>query len=244
MKYKLIVAYDGSNYVGWQIQPNGISIQGLLEQSLKRLLREEIRVIGASRTDAGVHALHQVAHFETESPIEAYKICFGLNAILPRDIRVKEVLSCLDSFHAQLSALRKTYHYHLYRGHEDDPFKRFYHFHYRLPLNLALMRQAATFLEGTHDFTSFANKGSSATSFQRTIFKLHLIEEGQYLRFECTGNGFLYKMVRNLVAVLIEIGKEKMTIADIQKLLLEKERRLAPAPAPARGLFLVKVEYQ
>lgn len=243
MKYKITLSYDGTDYVGWQVQPNGISIQGVVEESLKKLFGKEIRVVGASRTDAGVHAHCQAAHFELESDVDPARIGYGLNAILPFAIRVKEVLRVAPSFHAQYSALNKIYHYHLYREKQDDPFRRLYHYHYHKPLNLPLMQAGAHFLEGTHDFTSFANKGSSAKTFTRTISRFQIVEEGSYLRFECEGGGFLYKMVRNLVSALMEVGKEKLSLEELKAIFSEQDRRRAPPPAPARGLSLVKIVY-
>lgn len=244
MKYKILISYDGTHYVGWQSQPNGISIQETLEKALESFLGEKVVLIGASRTDSGVHALGQVAHFETEKECEARRFLYGINSLLPRDIRVKEISLVDASFHAQYMAKSKLYHYHLYLEKEDDPFTRFYHTHIPYPLNLSLLHEATKVFVGPNDFSAFANAGSSAKTFTRTIFRLDLIPEKGGFRFECEGDGFLYKMVRNIVGASLDVARGKISLDTLKEILSAKKRTLAPPPAPARGLFLVKINYK
>jgi len=244
--YKVAIAYDGTNYGGWQIQPNTISIQAVLENVLRIILRQEISLIGSGRTDAGVHALNQVAHFRYSATIDIPRFLYSLNALIPPDIRVRSMQPVDDSFHAQYSAISKTYRYHLWLEPVQDPFQRLYSWHIRRPLDLDALEEACSYLVGTHDFTSFANEahsGSAAKDPVRTMFNasLHRQEGCAYLEF--TANGFLYKMVRNIVGTLVEVAGDQRRPADIPYLLASKDRRLAGQAAPALGLFLVRVIY-
>lgn len=246
-RYKLLIAYEGTNYHGWQIQPNGVSIQSTLENVLKVVLRHDVRIHGAGRTDAGVHALGQAAHFIHDEPIDPYKLRASMNGILPPDIRVLSVEQVDDSFHAQYSAVGKIYRYHLHLQTIASPFKKGFMWHIPYPLDLEKMHQASRLLVGTHDFTAFANeshRGVAAHDPIRNIQRIDLIEEpgGVYLEFE--GEGFLYMMVRNIVGTLVEIANGKRSVEEINAILASKDRRLAGQAAPPQGLFLVKVLYQ
>lgn len=245
-KYKLTLAYDGTHYSGWQIQPNGTSIQELIQQKLGILMREPTHVTGAGRTDAGVHALGQTAHFSTNAPINLYRIRCGLNGLLPKDIRVNEIEEVSTSFHARYSATGKIYHYHLHLDAIESPFHRLYRWHILHKLDLNLLMQAAAYFVGTHDFTAFANeshRGSAAHDAVRTIERLDVVLQEGGARLEFAGNGFLYKMVRNIVGTLVEAGAGKRPPEEMAKLILSKDRKLAGKAAPAHGLFLVEVKY-
>jgi len=242
-KYKLTLSYDGTEYVGWQVQRSGTSIQGLLEEALTTLLKKKTRVIGAGRTDAGTHALAQAAHFESETELDCEKILHPLNGMLPYDIRILELLPVPATFHAQYSATGKEYHYHLWLGATISPFVRLYRHHIHYPLDLALLQEAAELFVGTHDFATFANVGSSVATTVRTIHRIDVALQEGGVRLEFEGNGFLYKMVRNLVGVLLEIASGKRCFSEIQTLLDAKDRRAAGIATPARGLFLVQVNY-
>ncbi len=243
-KYKLTISYDGSAYVGWQIQPNGTSIQGLLEEALSTLLKTQTRVIGAGRTDAGVHALRQAAHFVSEQECDTSLLLRSMNGMLPHDIRVLELELVLDTFHAQYSAGGKEYHYHLWLGPIVTPFVRLYRHQVTFPLDLELLRRAAQEFVGTHDFATFANLGSSVKTTVRNIKRIDVVEQEGGVRLEFEGNGFLYKMVRNIVGTLIEVASGKREWHEIRALLAAKDRRAGGIAAPARGLCLMHVKYE
>lgn len=245
-KYKLLLAYDGTYYNGWQIQPNGISVQELLQKRLQVLTREATKVVGAGRTDTGVHALGQVGHFATLNPIDVAKVQFGLNGMLPKDIRVLEIVEVPPEFHARFSAVGKTYHYHLHLEPVENPFYRHYRWHLPKGINLDKLEEAAVYFLGTHDFTTFSNeahRGAAARSAVRTIHELNVVPQAGGVRLEFTGNGFLYKMVRNIVGTLVDAGKGVCMPSDIPSLIQVKDRNQAGKGAPAHGLFLVSVHY-
>ncbi len=244
--YRLDLSYVGTNFSGWQIQPNGRSIQEELQKALKVICRgETIRVIGSGRTDAGVHALNQVAHFRCAADLEG-KHLQSLNGLLPQEIRVKGLKLVENDFHAQISAKKKMYRYHVYRNRTENPFNAPYHWHLFDSLSLEKMKQAAALFVGTHDFTTFANQancGAAAKNGVRTLYSVTVEEVGDHLTFEFVGNGFLYKMVRNIVGTLIDVGRGKVQIEEILTFFEQKDRRLASQAAPAQGLFLVSVTY-
>lgn len=244
--YKLTIAYDGTQYSGWQIQPNGISIQQCVQNALKVILHQEVPIIGSGRTDAGVHAVAQVAHFRHTEALDLYRLLFSLNGLLPRDIRVKKVEVVADSFHARYSAIGKEYHYHLHLEKVMDPFRRLYCWHVPFRIDQTLLKEAALFFIGTHDFTSFANESHAGSASRDPIRTLSLlvseeVEGGVLLKFKA--NGFLYKMVRNIVGTLIEIASGKRFIQDIPQLFAGRNRRLTGQAAPPQGLFLMQVDY-
>ena len=243
-KYRMTITYDGTRYSGWQIQLNGVSIQGLIEKALQTFLKNSIRVIGAGRTDAGVHALGQVAHFSSPHPFDCHQVLNALNGILPSDIRIKELMPAPDSFHAQFSALSKEYHYHLWLEKTIEPFCRLYRHHFFNPrFSFALLNEGIPYFIGTHDFSTFANVGGNVKSYVRTLTRLDITPQPGGIRLEFEGDGFLYKMVRNIVGTLLEIAIAKRQPSQIPELLMAKDRRLAGAAAPPRGLFLVKINY-
>jgi len=245
-KYKLTTAYDGTQYSGWQIQPNAISIQEIIQDKLEILLKRKATVVGAGRTDAGVHAMGQVAHFRHDEELDLFRILASLNGLLPRDIRVKKVEAVPEDFHARFSAINKEYHYHLNLNFVQDPFNRLYSWHLPEKINLDLLQECAQLFVGTHDFTSFANEakaGAAARNPIRTIKRIEMIPEREGVRLEFEAGSFLYKMVRNLTGMIIEVAKGKRDLSEVSEILAAKDRRRAGRAAPAHGLFLVKVEY-
>lgn len=242
-KYKATLSYDGTSYCGWQIQPNGISIQSLIEKALSLLTREKVAVVGAGRTDAGVHALGQVAHFEILQNIDCNRFLGQLNGILPADIRIKELSPVDQDFHARFSAIGKEYYYHLWLEHAVDPFYRLYCHRPRFEISLPLLQEAATYFVGRHDFATFANVGGSAKTSERTIQRIDIVQQKGGVRLEFEGDGFLYKMIRNIVGTLLEVSSGKRPLTTLHTLFAAKDRRCAGMAAPAKGLFLVNVRY-
>lgn len=244
-KYKLTIAYDGTHYSGWQVQPNGISIQAKIQEALAIALKAPLTIVGSGRTDAGVHALGQVAHFTHEKVLEN-KLLASLNGLLPPDIRIKSIDEVDPSFHAQYSATAKTYRCHLYLERVLDPFKRLYTYQVHRKIDLQLLQKAADAFIGTHDFTSFANEahaGSAAKDPVRTLKRLDIVPEEGGVQLELEADGFLYKMVRNIVGTLLEVASGKRALEDIERLFVAKDRRQAGMAAPPQGLFLIKVDY-
>lgn len=243
MKYKMTISYDGTNYGGWQVQPNTLSIQGLIQDALKTVLREPTPITASGRTDAGVHALAQVAHFTHEAPLDLHALLYSLNGILPPDIRIRALSSAPDTFHARYSAKKKIYHYHLYLSPVQDPFRFLYSTPIRTPLDLNLIQAALPAFLGRHDFSAFASAGCGSKNPIKTLFRLEMLPEPEGVRLEFEGDGFLYKMVRNIVGTLLEIGQNKLSVAAIPEILESKDRRRAGPTAPPKGLFLYKVDY-
>lgn len=245
--FKLTITYDGTAYSGWQIQPNAPSIQEILQDALKCILSiEHVVVIGSGRTDAGVHALNQVAHFKTEHEISPQRLMLALNGTLPRDIRIKKTELAPLHFHSQYSAIKKEYHYHLYLDRIMDPFRRLYCWHVLRKLKQSFLFDCAALFIGKHDFTSFANEphaGSVAKNPVRTLYRLDVFPVEGGIRLEFEGDGFLYKMVRNIVGTLVDVASQRLTVNDVINIFEARDRRKASSAAPAQGLFLVKVTY-
>jgi tRNA pseudouridine38-40 synthase len=246
---KLVLAYDGSDFSGWQVQPDRETIQGTLASAIGRLTGEKVLPQGSGRTDAGVHALGQVASFVTSSPIPLENLARVLNDTLPLSIRVLEVAEVPADFHARKSARAKTYRYRIYRGPVCSPFLARYVWHYPYPLDEGTMEQAAGLVVGEHDFTSFAavdpERGREAepVSNLRKIFASTWKIEGDEFVYHVSGSGFLHHMVRNLVGTFLLVGKGTLTPSDVTGILQARNRSLAGATAPASGLFLVGVNY-
>jgi tRNA pseudouridine38-40 synthase len=240
---KLILEYDGTSYHGWQKQPGLPTIQTTLEDGIFSLFRERIETTAAGRTDAGVHAKGQVANFLTHVLISSTSIQPALNNYLPKDIRVKKVHQVDMDFHARKSALRRVYRYMIYNRHFLSPFYR--NFVWWVPFNLEmeLMREAGKFLVGEHDFSSFQSQGSSTSSTLREIKKLSIFKKGEFIVIYIEANSFLYKMARNIVGTLVEIGRKRIVAGEMQKILEAMDRRMAGPTAPPQGLCLVRVEY-
>ncbi len=242
-RVRITVAYDGTNYHGWQLQDNGITIEEELNRCLTELLGEQIKVIGASRTDSGVHALGNVAVFDTVSRMPAKKISYALNQRLPEDIRIQKSEEVEPDWHPRHCESRKIYEYRIYRGEFPMPVKRLYsHFIYT-PLDVGRMREAAAYLEGEHDFKSFCQTGAQVESTVRTLYSLWVEEQDSDLVIRVCGNGFLYNMVRIIAGTLIEVGQGKREPESMPEVLSALDRGAAGPTAPANGLTLVKYEF-
>lgn len=243
-KYQIIIAYDGTHYAGWQIQPNGTSIQAVIEDRLAQILQHRISLVGASRTDARVHANGQSAHFVAQRPFDPHRLTHALNGLLPVDIRILQIREVPEEFHSRYSATRKIYRYSICTARVQPPFTRHYQWHYPFPLDVAAMRRGSRDLVGRHDFTSFANaptQGSVARDPVRLLMRLDIVEAPDLLIFEFEGGGFLYRMVRNLIGTLVECGSGKPR--DLKAILQGRDRRLAGPSAPPHGLCLERVFY-
>lgn len=242
-RVKLTVAYDGTNYCGWQIQPNGVTIESELNRHLSELLGEEIRVIGASRTDAGVHAYGNVAVFDTSARMPAGKISYALNTRLPEDIRIQDSREVAADFHPRFCETAKTYEYRICNRRFPDPCSRLYSLFYYWDLDEKKMQQAADYLVGTHDFTSFCTNRPEVTDRVRTIYSLDVVREGEMITIRVRGNGFLYNMVRIIVGTLLRVGSGMILPEQIPEILQARDRSLAGETARPQGLTLVEIEY-
>lgn len=241
---KLLIEYDGTNYRGWQVQPDGPTIQGMLEEKLSRLTSERIHVIGSGRTDSGVHALGQVAHFRTQSQMDTRMIQRALNSLLPPDIVIREVEEVDEGFHARKQSKSKVYEYRILNRNLRSVFHRGYVWHIPQKLNLAEMKKATQSLIGEHDFSAFRTVGSpTRTTVRRVIRGEWKRGRDDLIRFEIEANGFLKQMVRSIIGTLVEIGKGRMKATDFRKILNSKDRKEAGPTAPAQGLFLKEVKY-
>jgi tRNA pseudouridine38-40 synthase len=249
--FRITLAYDGTNYVGWQRQAAGISIQGLVEDALREVDGRHVAVIGAGRTDAGVHALGQVASCSLERSIASDELKRALNGHLPVDVRVTRVETADPGFHARLNAQAKTYHYRFCDTDVVSPFERQYLWHVPGGLDVDAMNRAAQWLEGRHDFLSFQTVGGRLRSTERTVARSGVtrtrtgdarLQEG-LLVYEVTGDGFLRHMVRAIAGTLVEIGRGRWPCDRMRDILAARDRRQAGPTAPARGLFLVGVDY-
>jgi len=264
---RLTLAYDGTDFHGWQRQPNQPTIQGCLEAAIERVTRTTSRLWGSGRTDAGVHASHQVANFKTDCPIPSTNLVKALNDLLPPGIRVKEAVEVSQDFHARYHVKSKTYRYRILQAPVCSPFLWRFVWHYPFALDAEAMAEAARLFEGEHDFTSFAaaegnrsqepgvrsqnsefriqNHEPAEREMRRKIFISRLVRRPRtsMLIYEVRGSGFLHHMVRNIVGTLVEVGRGRLTPADIPRILEARHRTLAGPTAPAQGLCLVKIEY-
>ncbi|MBI2495932.1 MAG: tRNA pseudouridine(38-40) synthase TruA [Candidatus Omnitrophica bacterium] len=252
---KLTIAYDGTRYAGWQVQRSNThdarrttqkpTVQGTLERVLQSILREPVKVVGSGRTDAGVHALSQIAHVKTRSTLTRERLLRSVNALLPPDVAVTAVDEADEAFHARFTACRKRYRYRMFTGAVVPPFIRPYVHHVRAPLNLAAMRREAALLKGAHDFKAFAHAGGAPrATTRRRMTHVELRRRGEEIQLDLEGNGFLHTMVRSIAGTLIDVGRGRLPAGTVRRLLRTGERRLAGATAPARGLALVSVTYR
>lgn len=242
-RVKLTVAYDGTNYCGWQVQPNGITVQEVLNQCLSEFTGENIETIGASRTDAGVHALGNVVVFDTEMRMPGDKFSFALNQRLPEDIRIQKSEEVDADFHPRYVKSQKTYEYRILNCRFPIPTERFYsHFTY-IPLDVDKMKEAASYLIGEHDFKSFCGTGAQAKTTVRTVKEIQIEKSGDRITIRITGEGFLYNMVRIIAGTLMDIGGGLYSPEKMKKILEAKDRKKAGPTAPARGLTLMKIQY-
>ena len=242
-RIRLIIQYDGTNYVGWQLQENGISVQQRLNEAILAVTGEQIQLHGSGRTDSGVHARAQVAHFDTDARMPANKFAIAMNMRLPRDIRVLYSEEAPEEFHARFSAKNKTYRYTLQLGPHADVFCRDTALHVHTPLNLERMQAAAQDALGEHDFFAFMSAGSKLEHTVRTILRSEWSQSGQFLYYDVSANGFLYNMVRILVGTMLEIGSGKLPQDSIAKAINSKNRADAGPTAPPQGLALMRVQY-
>ena len=245
-KYKAIIAYDGTQFNGFQTQPNCRTVQGELERVLRKLNNgKTIFVTGSGRTDAGVHAIGQVIHFEYPETRELEKMRYALDSLTPKDIAIKSMDIVSDNFHARYHVVEKTYRFHVDIGKPRNPFKRFYASHFPYSVNIEKIQYALGDLVGTHDFTSFCASGTEVEDKVRTIYeaKLEINSSADELIFTFRGDGFLYKMIRNLVGTLLEIGNDRMAKDCIPEILAAKDRTKAGQTASPEGLYLCEVNY-
>ena len=243
-RVKLTVAYDGTNYHGWQIQPNGNTIEEELNRHLSELLKEEIKVTGASRTDAGVHALGNVAVFDTRAKMPAEKISYALNTRLPADIRIQDSSEVAADFHPRFCDTVKTYEYRILNRRFPDPTKRLYSFFYYYPLDVQRMKEGAAYLVGEHDFRAFCTMKPELENTVRTIYSLDVEKTGDMIVLRVTGSGFLYNMGRIITGSLIRVGGGFYEPEYVRTILESRDRALAGETARPEGLTLVEIKYR
>lgn len=243
-RVKMIVAYDGTNYKGWQVQPNGITIEEVLNKKLSDLLGEEIVVMGASRTDSGVHSMGNVAIFDTETRMPADKICFALNQRLPEDIVVQGSCEVPLDWHPRYQNSRKTYEYRIVNRTFRMPTRRLDTYFYHHPLDVEKMNAAAAYLVGEHDFKSFCAIGAQVKTTVRTIYACDVEKEGDIITIRVTGSGFLYNMVRIIAGTLIRVGGGEWEPEHMLEILDACDRSAAGPTAPAHGLTMMGIEYE
>ena len=243
-RVKLVVAYDGMNYHGWQVQDNGITIEEVLNRTISELVQEDIKVIGASRTDAGVHACGNVAVFDTESRIPGDKFSFALNQRLPEDIRIQESCEVDADFHPRYADTVKTYEYNILNRRFELPSKRLYAAFCYYPMDIGRMNQAAAYLVGEHDFKSFCSAGAQVQTTVRTIYAVNVTKDDDMVHIRITGNGFLYNMVRIIAGTLMQVGTGLMEPEQVKEILEARDRSKAGPTAVAKGLTLVEIRYE
>lgn len=252
MRYRAVISYFGKNYVGWQRQLNGLSVQEVLENALSRVFGAPTQATASGRTDAGVHAEGQVVHFDAETSIPPEKIPFAVNTELPQDVSMLECRPVDDSFNARFSAKRKTYRYSVYVSRHRKPILENTRTHVVVPLNIDAMRESAALIEGEHDFRCFEASGSAVKSTVRTVYSVRIDADGKFAGGKLhegtadiyvTGNGFLYNMVRIIAGTLVYVGCGKLTADDVKRILETGDRTLAGKTLPPEGLSLVSVEY-
>ena len=243
MRVKLVVAYDGTNYCGWQMQDNGITIEEVLNRELSELLKEDIKVIGASRTDSGVHALGNVAVFDTKTRIPAEKISFALNQRLPEDIRIQESCQVADDFHPRFCDTIKTYEYSIWNSRFPNPMVRLYSKFVYYNIDVEKMQRAADYLVGEHDFKSFCSTRTQVENTVRTVTEISFRKEGNMIIMKICGTGFLYNMVRIIMGTLLKCGMGMYEPEHVKEILEACDRAKAGPKAEACGLKLVGIEY-
>ena len=248
MRLKLTIAYDGTNYEGWQVQKIGLGVQQKIEEAIAKIFQAQIRLHGSSRTDTGVHARAMIAHFdlpEERLRMDMSKVPLALNAQLPEDIRIMEAHRVPESFHARFSAKGKQYRYFVFNHASMYPLLRQQAWHVPVKLDLVAMRKAVTYFKGKKDFAAFANNRNYAMETTvRTVFRCELRKAGPLLTFLIEGDGFLYKMCRGIVGTVVQVGMGKFKESDISRMLATKDRCMAGMTAPAHGLVLWKVFYE
>ena len=243
-RIKLTIAYDGTNYCGWQVQPNGITVEEVVNKALKKLTGEDIQVIGASRTDSGVHALGNVAVFDTHTTIPPERISYALNQRLPEDIVIVKSEEVAEDFHPRYCDCSKTYEYHILNTRIPIPTKRLTNYFVSYDLDVENMRKAAGYLIGEHDFVSFCNVRTDVEDTVRTVTELEILKDGEEITIRISGNGFLYNMVRIIVGTLIRVGRGFYEPEKVKEILEAKDRKAAGVTAPPHGLILAEIRYE
>lgn len=241
MRYFLEIAYDGTRFHGWQIQPNAVTVQEVLDDSLSKILRETINTTGSGRTDTGVHASQQFVHFESVQQLDPQHIVYRLNRILPDDISAYNLYLVPAEAHARYDAFARTYHYHITL--RKDPFKRYYAWYHSKPLDVKLMNEAATILLKYEDFTTFSKVKGDTKHYRCNMYEAYWQQQGDELVFTIRANRFLRGMVRLIVGALTDVGRGKLTVADFENIIASQDRSQASGAAPSEGLYLAKVEY-
>ena len=243
MRFFGLVQYDGTNFIGWQVQPEGRSVQAEIEKALSQILNTPIRINGSGRTDAGVHAFGQTFHFDTEKPIlDTGRFKYSVNCVLPKDIHILRIEPVADNFHARYDVTSKTYIYSLNTG-EYDVFNRHHITQFLRPLDVERMKELTQYFIGEHCFKNFTTKEEDKNDYIRTITEFEIVEINGLITFRIKGSGFMRYMVRLIVGTLIEVGLGKLTKDDILDYLTNDERSVTPYKAPPEGLILVRVEY-
>jgi len=243
-KIKIILEYDGAQYFGWQRQNGHRSVQETLEEKIKVITKEAVTVIGSGRTDTGVHAMNQVAHFKMENEIREDDLLYALNSVLPNDIVIRKLEEVDPSFHARFDVKAKKYLYQIWNSQTNTAIHRHYCWYIRKELDIDQMRKASAYLTGTHDFKAFCGTGSKVKDYIRTVQHIEIEKEDRgMILITITANGFLRHMVRNIVGTLVDAGKNKLSPEDVKTILDSQDRTKAGMTAPARGLFLVEVHY-
>lgn len=243
-RIKLTIAYDGTNYCGWQVQPNGITVEEVVNKALKKLTGEDIQVIGASRTDSGVHALGNVAVFDTHTTIPPERISYALNQRLPEDIVIVKSEEVAEDFHPRYCDCSKTYEYHILNTRIPIPTKRLTNYFVSYDLDVEKMRKAAGYLIGEHDFVSFCNVRTDVEDTVRTVTELEILKDGEEITIRISGNGFLYNMVRIIVGTLIRVGRGFYEPEKVKEILEAKDRKAAGVTAPPHGLIVAEIRYE
>lgn len=242
---KLIIEYDGKNFAGWQTQPGKVSIQSEIERAIKEVTGEEVDLTASGRTDAGVHAIGQVANFHTNTKIETQKIPYALNSKLPKSIVIKAAEEVPERFHSRYLCKGKTYRYVINNNEFPSALNRYREFHISQKLDVSKMREALKYFEGTHDFKGFKSSGGSEKKTTvRTLTKLELKECDGIIKVELSGDGFLYNMVRIIVGTIVDVGLGKIKVEDIPEIIESKDRTKAGKTLPPHGLYLVQVRYE
>ena len=242
-RIKLTIEYDGSMYSGWQKQPDQKTIQGEIEDAIFRTIGQKAEIFGSGRTDAGVHAYNQTAHFDLEVPVPVSKLKDILNSALPLDIAIKEVEEVQDDFHARFSIKKKTYLYKIYNGEEKNAYLSRRMAHIKKFLDVDKMKQAAKIIEGRHDFRGFCSANTCAVDFVRKVYDIDIEKEDDYIFVYVCGNGFLYNMVRIIVGTLVDYALDKISLNDIKIALNEGARSKSGQTMPAYGLYLKETKY-
>ncbi len=244
VKYKAVIEYLGANYFGWQVQKDRETVQGVLARATEKITGQRPNWVGAGRTDSGVHALGQVAHFKLEDKVfQPRKLGRALNGTLPWDVRIKSLRRTPLGFHAQRDALAKRYEYRIFQGPVLSPFHSGRVFHSRGELDVDAMAAAAALIRGTWDFRGFAASGTSVRTFTRSVFQSTVVSSGRFIRYRVEANGFLQHMVRNIVGTLLEVGRGRREPEDVLRILASRNRRNAGPTALPEGLYLIRVRY-